>query len=117
MAEAERPERYRLRPDIRYRIVDREAVILRQAAAENLVLNEVGSNILQWIDGGCTVSEVARRLGEEYDVSPERLAQDLPLFLDELEEAGIVEVGTEEAGTVEAGTEEPTTEPDDGDRG
>ena len=96
---AKEPLRYRRRPDVRFRIIDREAVILRQAAAENIVLNEVGSSILQWLDAGHTLAEIAELLPQEYDVAAEQLAQDLPIFLDELEEAGIVESVDHESGT------------------
>ena len=91
MSEELLKERFRRCADVRYRIVDGEAVILRQAAAENIVLNEVGSSILGWLDAGCTVTQVTERLVQEYDVTPEQLAADLPQFLQELEGAGVVE--------------------------
>ena len=103
-APGSRPRFYRRCADIRFRIIDGEAVILRQAAAENLVLNEVGSSILQWLDSGCSLEKVARQVQEEYEVSPEQLAQDLPHFLEELENAGVVEPITDEGDArVEAG--------------
>ena len=86
-----KPRYYRRCADVRFRIVDGEAVILRQAAAENLVLNEVGSSILQWLDSGSSTAEVARQVQAEYKVSSEQLAEDFPLFLQELEDAGVVE--------------------------
>lgn len=89
------PRFYRRCADVRFRIVDGEAVILRQAAAENLVLNEVGSSILQWLDSGCSTAEVARQMQTEYEVSSEQVAEDLALFLRELEGAGVIEPRTD----------------------
>lgn len=83
--------RYRRRSDVRFRIIDREAVILRQRAGENLVLNDVGSSILAWVDDGLTVPQIAARLPQEYDVDPEDATRDLHAFLDELSRAGVIE--------------------------
>ncbi len=94
-AEQVEPRFYRRCADVRFRIVDGEAVILRQAAAENLVLNEVGSSILKWLDSGCSTVEVAQQMQAVYKVSSERVAEDLPLFLRELEDAGVVEPTTD----------------------
>ena len=85
------PDRFRRRPDVRFRIIDREAVILRQRAGENLVLNDVGSSILAWVDQGLTVQEIEDLLPTEYDVAKSDAARDLHVFLAELTEAGVIE--------------------------
>ena len=84
-------ERYRRQADVRFRIIDREAVILRQRAGENLVLNEVGSSILSWLDKGHSIAEVEELLPQEYDVDPEDAKQDLHHFLEVLHQAGVIE--------------------------
>lgn len=89
--DASSPDRYRRRADVRFRIIDREAVILRQRAGENLVLNDVGSSILAWVDAGLAVSEIEARLPQEYDVEKDDAIRDLRIFLDELTEAGVIE--------------------------
>ena len=45
------------RSDVRYRRIEGEAVVLRQAAAEVLVLNEVGAAVLDLADGERSVGD------------------------------------------------------------
>lgn len=82
---------YRCRPDVRFRIIDREAVILRQSSGENIVLNEVGSSILQWLHQGLSVRQISRRLPEEFEVQGHDSDTELHAFLEELAQAGVVE--------------------------
>lgn len=79
------------RPDVRYRRVEGEAVVLRQSAAEVLVLNGVGADVLDLADGVRPVGEWVDALDGEYEVDRETLARDLLEFAAELEEAGVLE--------------------------
>ena len=54
--------------DVRFRAVDDETVVIRQEAAEALVLNELAGRILDLIDGHRTVGAVVDQLLGEYDV-------------------------------------------------
>lgn len=76
--------------DVRFRAVDDETVVIRQEAAEALVLNEVAGRILELVDGRNTVGDVVDRLLEEYEVSPASLTEDVHTYLRELLEAGVV---------------------------
>ena len=76
--------------DVRFRAVDDETVVIRQEAAEALVLNEVAGRILELVDGRNTVRDVVDRLLEEYEVSPASLTEDVHTYLRELLEAGVV---------------------------
>lgn len=76
--------------DVRFRAVDDETVVIRQEAAEALVLNEVAGRILELVDGRNTVGDVVDRLLEEYEVSPAALTEDVQTYLRELLEAGVV---------------------------
>ena len=88
----------RPRSDVRFRIVDREAVVLRQADGEALVLNEVGARLLELSDGRRSLGDAVVRLRQEFDVEPDRLFGDAQQFLAELMEIGILEpVEPEEA--------------------
>lgn len=82
---------FRLCPEVRYQQVADEGVVVRQEAAEVLVLNEVGTRILALVDQGLSEPQIIGRLREEFDAEPERLAGDLAAFLQELSAAGIIE--------------------------
>jgi len=82
---------FRTRRDVRFRVIDGEAVVLRQDAAEALVINEVGARILQLLDGRTPIDRVADRLMEEYEVGREEAVGDLREFVADLSNVGIVE--------------------------
>ena len=81
----------RRRSDVRYRRIEGEAVVLRQSAAEVLVLNEVGASVLDLADGERPVGEWIEILAAEYDADPETLAAEVLEFAGELREAGLLE--------------------------
>lgn len=82
---------YRLRPDVRYQPVDGEGVVVRQEAAEVLILNEVATRILALVDEGLGPLAILERLAGQFDANRERLAADLDAFLAELRAAGLIE--------------------------
>lgn len=86
------PERapYRLRPDVRYQPVGDEGVVVRQEAAEVLILNEVAMRILASIDEGLEQARIVERLAEEFAADREGIAADLDAFLAELSAAGLI---------------------------
>jgi hypothetical protein len=86
----------RRRSDVRYRRIEGEAVVLRQSAAEVLVLNEVGASVLDLADGEHSVGEWIEALRGEYEADPEELARDVLAFAGELREAGMLEEVSEE---------------------
>ena len=63
----------------------------RQDAAEVLVLNEVGTRILQLVDQGGSEGQVLALLLEEFEVGEEDLARDIREFLAEMVESEILE--------------------------
>jgi hypothetical protein len=82
---------FRRKSDIRFRIMDGEAVVVLQDAAEVLVLNEVGTRILQLVDQGATEDQILAVLLGEFEVAPDELERDLREFLREMLHQGIVE--------------------------
>lgn len=82
---------YRRRSDVRFRLIDREAVVLRQEAGETLVINEVGARILELLDQGATLESVAEALWQEFEVEPERALEDVHDFAQRLVSAGVIE--------------------------
>ena len=83
--------KYRRKPDVRFRIVADEAVVVRQKDAEVIVLNEVGGRILELIEERLDHDVLAERLADEFDSSVEQLASDVDQFLAQLVEAGVIE--------------------------
>ena len=88
---SERNPCYRVRKAVRFRIVDREAVVVRQDSGEVMVLNEVGARVLVLLAEGLSPDEIARRISEEFEVTPEQADEDVKLYLNELMEAGLIE--------------------------
>ncbi len=82
---------YRLRPDVRHRLVGGEAVIVQQAEGQVLAVNELGASILAAIDGIRAVSGIVLELMDDYDVDQEQLERDVVAFVDELELAQVIE--------------------------
>ncbi len=81
----------RRRSDVRYRLIEGEAVVLRQSAAEVLVLNGVGASVLDLADGEHSISEWIEELAREYDADGKTLSLDVLAFAGELTEAGLLE--------------------------
>ena len=81
----------RRRSDVRYRRIEGEAVVLRQSAAEVLVLNGVGASVLDLADGEQSVGEWIDALAAEYEGDAATLARDVLAFAAELAEAGLLE--------------------------
>jgi hypothetical protein len=81
----------RKRPDVRYRRIDGEAVVLRQSTAEVLVLNVLAADILDLVDGKLPVLGWIDRLEREYAIDRPTLERDLMDFAAELVEAGLLE--------------------------
>ena len=81
----------RRRPDVRYRRIEGEAVVLRQSAAEVLVLNGVGAAVLDLADGKRPVGEWIDALTQEYGADRETVARDILEFAGEASEAGLLE--------------------------
>jgi hypothetical protein len=56
---------FRPRPDVRFRVVGDEAVIVRQEDAEVIALNEVGASVLSLLDSRRSVRDVLDALLEQ----------------------------------------------------
>lgn len=82
---------YRRAADVRFRILDDEAVVIRQRAGEVLGLNSLGARLLEAVDGTRSVGEILEVLRPDYDVEPGVLEADVLGFFDELATTGLVE--------------------------
>jgi|SRR5580693_1396934 hypothetical protein len=81
----------RRRSDVRFRVVDDEAVVLRQSAAEVMVVNELGARILDLADGRRPLAEWIDALLADYDVERDALLADVLAFAGELAASGVLE--------------------------
>ena len=83
--------RFRIAPDIRFRIIEDEAVVVRQKAGDVVVLNGVGARVLQLIGDGLSTEEVGDRVAREYDAQEAAIRDDVKAFFGELEALKIIE--------------------------
>ena len=81
----------RIRSDVRYRLIDGEAIVLRQELGEALVLNEVGARILQLADKLADLPTVLSTLEQEFDAGPGEIEADCREFVAGLTQLGILE--------------------------
>ena len=79
------------RSDVRFRIVDGEAVVILQEDGRVLSLNATGTAILAAMDGKRSVGDILAQMTEEYAVSPEALQADALRYADELLSAHVIE--------------------------
>jgi len=87
--------RHALRSDVRYRVIGDEVVVVCQENAEVLVLNDVGTRVLQLVAEAMSAGDVVEKLLEEYEVDRRRLEIDVASVLAELVEAGVLEEAPE----------------------
>ena len=75
--------RLRRHPDIAFRVIDGQAVIVVPATQSMHTLNEVGTFIWQQCDGK-SVDEIVRLVVAEFDVKPSAARKDLDSFIRDL---------------------------------
>lgn len=81
---------FSIMPDIRFRILDHEAVVVRQNTNEIMALNETASRALKLIQQGETFGNIIHQLLTEYEVDQTTLEPDLCECLINLESLGII---------------------------
>ena len=77
--------------DVRYRIIGGEAVVVRQDAAEIVVLNETGARVLELMDGILSVAAIVDTIAEEFDAPYPDIERDVMAFIGELMDLGATE--------------------------
>jgi hypothetical protein len=78
-------------PDVRFRRVLDEAVVIRQQSAETLVLNEVAVSVLEKCDGQASLDQISLAIQSEYDADPGTIHEDVVTFAGELLSSGLIE--------------------------
>jgi hypothetical protein len=74
-----------------WRQLDNNAVIVSPQSGEVRVLNNVGTVIWQMLTEQYSVSDIVDHLANNYQVTPVQARQDVILFLQELNERGLIQ--------------------------
>lgn len=69
-----------------------EVVILDLDRSSYVGLDGVGARIWKLLEDGATIADLLETIVEEYEVSEEQFAADLPQILDELMARGLVQI-------------------------
>ena len=77
-------------PRTAWRVIEGEAVILSLDTKAFRGLNPVGSRVWELIDGRRSVDEIVEAIAREFDVAPERAAEDVRAFVRALLDRGLV---------------------------
>jgi hypothetical protein len=80
----------RLSPDVVFRELDGESVVLDLSSGRYFGLNGVGTRVWQLVGDGAGVDAVIRAMTSEYDADEATIARDVIALLDELQERGLI---------------------------
>lgn len=72
--------------------VDRDFVILNPARDNYVGLDEIGRRIWELLTAPCQVSELCRRVAQEFSGDSKEIATDILAFLNELASEGLIDV-------------------------
>ena len=81
-----------LHPQVATRIVDGEALIVLADSGQVNVLNPVGTRMWELMDGTRSVQQIADAICDEFDVARDEAERDLETFVQELIDAGAIEL-------------------------
>jgi hypothetical protein len=84
-------DRIKAAPDVLFRLVGDEGVLLNLRTQRYLGLNPVGTRVWALLEHGETIQTAYDTLLAEYDVEPAALRLDLDLFIGQLVEHELVE--------------------------
>ena len=79
-----------IHPELTWRLLDGEAVIVSPTSGEIRVLNHVGTKIWQLIVDTHTVEEIEQALVNQYGLSPQQANADVSAFIEDLLDRGLV---------------------------
>jgi hypothetical protein len=80
----------RLSPDVIFRDLDGEAVLLDLASGRYFGLNAVATRVWMELHDGTTVDGVIAAVSEEFDGDPDEIARDVAELLEELASRGLL---------------------------
>jgi hypothetical protein len=88
-------ERVRVAPDVLFRVVGEEGVLVNLSTGLYMGLNAAGTRMWSVLSGARSIQAACDELLQEYEVGPEQLRTDLTAFIDELIGQKVIEVGPE----------------------
>jgi hypothetical protein len=74
------------------RLIDGEALVVSTENGAASVLNLAAFEIWKWLESERTVAELLDFLCGQYDVSRQKAADDLTIFLEQLTDLGLIEL-------------------------
>jgi hypothetical protein len=86
-------ERVRVAPDVLFRLVGDEGVLVNLRTERYLGLNPVGTRMWHVLNSATSIQAAYEELIEEYEVEPTQLRADLEEFIDELLGQSLIEAG------------------------
>jgi len=84
-------DRVRVAPDVLFRLLGDEAVLVNLNTEVYLGLNSVGARMWTVLGSSSSIEAACDALIEEYDVDPAELRRDLAAFLDQLLDQKLLE--------------------------
>jgi hypothetical protein len=81
----------RRNPDVSWRAIEGQAVLIHNRLGEIQVLNDLGTYIWENLDMG--PEELARNISERFEVSPQDAEKDVIEFIETLRASGALEHG------------------------
>ncbi len=82
-------------PNVVSRVIENEAVLLIPERGQVKVLNEVGSRILELVDGNRSIREISAIIYQEFEVDQVIAEQDTLEFITGILEKGIMDISPE----------------------
>ena len=89
-AEISLNSRVRIQEDVLFQELQGEAVLLNLKTGVYLGLNQIGTRIWQLLQEDGALNRVVEVMLREYDVTPEKLAQDLLDLVGQMEKQGLL---------------------------
>ncbi|PYR95022.1 MAG: PqqD family protein [Acidobacteria bacterium] len=80
----------RLSPDVVFRDLEGEAVILDLASGRYFGLNAVGTRIWTLLDAGMPIERIVQTLAEEYDADAAQIDRDVKALIENLSSRGLI---------------------------
>ncbi len=79
-----------IHPELTWRLLDGEAVIVSPTTGEIRVLNQVGAEIWQMVAQNMSFEQIVSEITEQYGLSTKEAEADLSNFLIDLEDRGLI---------------------------
>ena len=80
----------RLSPDVVFRDLEGEAVILDLASGRYFGLNAVGTRIWTLLEGGTDIDRIVDAIASEYDADVQQIARDVTALIEQLSSRGLI---------------------------